>query len=630
MFVCFLCTVNLYYLLNLFIANVLNIALIVPKCTRIVPGNVLDLKIKNTTMRNFLYITIFLWSSFSFGQELKTYKGKFASEYSPEGVATYTYYEDKETLEYVKHGNFTYHLKLKSPEKGQIEIEISGKFNHGRRNGTWKYTRKRVDFKNESKKNSYATGESVLIANYKDGYPNGEWNYILKNRNRKRLYAFGGYSWSDYSKEFKRSAELNFSKGVLIGKIKLNNVGLSYRGEYFIIEGQFNEKGFMDGEWKWQDYDRQETTLYKKGVLLNYIIRDLNSGKVISRNNDFQDIRTAFLQGKLSNERIKSERIYIDTLEAGLRFNKSEIVGDLLFYKYIDGDRTYFYKELYGEPNFENLRNEGKYIKVEIIEFKDLQKDLNFIQAEKDFKAQKYHKAVTAYKRLIENNKRYSNAKDFDQKAVRSRMLSQSDLDFLAKKIHIVDSLAKVEKEIDRMESDFKRLMAMTSTVDYKMEKIESKDLSYFEGKIRDYERKLNEYKGIISDDYKRLLNTLIDKNTTAVKKKKELIQKEENYKAIEQKNLKIHDLCEVQVKGNSLKPKDHKNIFEAYNYFYQQGHSNGDLKNDIGFQQEIMQIQKNILLIIMNEDKAKDIDKQIRKADSQEQKKSILLNYSK
>lgn len=624
MYVYVLCDVIIYYLLYILINSVLSDVLIVPKCTRFVPSNILDLEIKNTTMRNFLYIIIFLWSSFSFGQDLKTYKGKFASDYSPEGAATYTYYEDKETLEFVKHGNFTYHLKLKSPEKGQIEIEISGKFNHGKRNGSWKYTRKRVDFKNESKKNSYATGESVLIANYKDGYPNGEWNYTLKNRNRQRIYTLVGYTWSDYSKEFIRSAHLNFNKGTLTSNLKLNN------NNSRTIEGQFNEDGFMIGKWVWQNGTSQTIKTFEKGVLMTQISRDIATGNINKKDFEFQDIRKKFVDGKLTVDDIKSQRIFIDTLEAGLSFNQTEIVNDALFYKYIDGDLTYFYKEFNYEPNYENLRNEGHYIKVQIIEYANLKEDLTFKQAEKEFKAAHYQKALASYTRIIERNDRYKNNRNYDPKAIRKEMISPKDMKFLEKRLRVTDSLEKVEKEIYRMKSEMKRLMAMTSTVDYKMEKIKSKDLSYFEGKIRDYERKLNEYKGIIIQDYEKLLHILIDKNKTAVKKKKELIQKEENYKVIELKNLKIHDLCDVQVKGNSLKPKDHKNIFESYNSIYQQGHSNGNLKNDIGYQQEIMEIQKNIIMITGNEDKAKDVDKQVRKADSQEQKKSILLNYSK
>ncbi|MDC1395802.1 hypothetical protein N8368_04785, partial [Bacteroidia bacterium] len=74
-----------------------------------------------------------------YGQSLKSYNGSFANGSNQTGQATYNYYEDSKTKEYIKQGAFRYSLVGKDDNKG-LKHTISGNYEKGLKQGIWTYT----------------------------------------------------------------------------------------------------------------------------------------------------------------------------------------------------------------------------------------------------------------------------------------------------------------------------------------------------------------------------------------------------------------------------------------------------------------------------------------------------------
>ena len=78
----------------------------------------------NKFLLSILYMSLIIITH-SDAQSLKTFSGIYEDGEVQSGKATYTYYEDSKTREYVKQGPFRYHLILKSDAGNYFPLAIS-------------------------------------------------------------------------------------------------------------------------------------------------------------------------------------------------------------------------------------------------------------------------------------------------------------------------------------------------------------------------------------------------------------------------------------------------------------------------------------------------------------------------
>jgi len=309
----------------------------------------------NKFLLSILYMSLIIITH-SDAQSLKTFSGIYEDGEVQSGKATYTYYEDSKTREYVKQGPFRYHLILKSDAGNYVEI-ISGNYLHNKKNGIWTYAINELDYHTTD---GYFSGSMTLTATYVNGLPNGLWSYSRTYKGRDRLYSLLGWVWTAYKIFPSEHVTATFKNGDIIGTVAFHN-SPEY-AEYNNSSGQVNARGLMTGQWIFTSDDNIKTIVLKGGIVTEFIVRSKSSGAIVSKDiddNKMIQLKTDFLAGKISVEQLKQLNIKIDTLSAiqsgqydfTMSFNRDEFK-----YKYIGGDDSYYYPK---DDNREPVDKDG-------------------------------------------------------------------------------------------------------------------------------------------------------------------------------------------------------------------------------------------------------------------------------
>jgi len=192
-------------------------------------------------MKNLIIlVTIILYNS-SFGQNVKTYSGQITDEgLNQIGKAVYTYYEDLDTRDYIKHGLFKYSFIGTGSQQGMTRT-VSGKFVKGLKDGIWIFTTTYKDAGNNSA--GYFTGTETLIANYKNGKANGNWKTTISIQNR--FYYYG--KWTPFKLLKLTTVNANFRQGTMVGAFKAN-IEDTYGKRSEV--GNLDSNGYFIGTWK--------------------------------------------------------------------------------------------------------------------------------------------------------------------------------------------------------------------------------------------------------------------------------------------------------------------------------------------------------------------------------------------
>lgn len=577
-------------------------------------------------MKNLLIIGLaFVVIANANAQNLKTFSGKYAQGFNPNGIATYTYYEDPKTHDYIKHGDFEFNLEVNSDDEGYAKVTIKGKFKDGKRDGLWTYITVLKDFKDVNKENTYGTGTRTIKANYSDGYPNGLWSETVKNKNRQRQYSLLNWDWGSYTKEFNSSVVLHFNKGAFSGSVKLVNHFNKYNlVRYNLIEGQCDENGYMIGKWVFDG----KVMLFDKGLLINETVRNEETGKVLKETKDSEELsnfKKQFVSGSLTKELIKEKRIQIDTITTLIDLSSTQIIDDELFYKYIDGDLSLYYEKKNYQDYYENLRTEGNYITLKIIEYKNLQEDINFIQAEKDLSSKRYYQASAEYSKLIERKDPYSNLK----------MFSPEDIELLESKLDECNRLWEEQKRADTLNREMQYIREINKIKRFP-------GLESLQSDLNKYENLITKYQDIIKPNDLNYLEGLITEIKPALEKKRKeelLIKRFERIQTNQKKIEEIYNLQKI-TKSNSLlnavadldlpesskmeaqnKPK----IYDAYYSIYVQEWNNKNIQQSDIHQSKMLKIQEKMFALINTD--TKELEKLLKKAKTTEEKKQIFLN---
>lgn len=200
-------------------------------------------------------------------QTIKTYNGRFEN-----GTATYSYYEN-EYLERIYHGNFSYKVNT-----SRYNGSASGKFLHNKKRGSWTY------YYNEKILGNQNVDKYSTVYNYnEDGLVKGvvsinhtaiRNNKVVKNKTYK----------------------INVSNGFIVGKFTIGK-----------LTGEFDSQGRYTGTWNYTDknivYNVEYIAKFKKGILINYVYRDISNGKILNRYDmDQSDVN---IIDSLSNDEIE-------------------------------------------------------------------------------------------------------------------------------------------------------------------------------------------------------------------------------------------------------------------------------------------------------------------------------------
>lgn len=276
----------------------------------------------------------------SFGQKLKTFKGSFDVGLAQSGSATYTYFEDSLTRDFIKQGSFKFIFKGKGDYSGYNQT-ITGNYVKGLKSGIWTCVITMLDF---GTGNPYETGTLTIIANYKKGYADGNWKEVYSSKNRERNFVHGQLQWQPYKAIKIKAINMNFKNGVLVGVVDINDGFTKYK-----VKGGFDNNSFCIGTWIINDGFSVRSRIYKDNFLYESLDRS-NNGKVLE-DRKYQTEYNNYIKAKSMsiNERYEAGLI-IDTI-CGNEVKEStsyiiEYLTELLkkqyfFYEYIDGDLSY-------------------------------------------------------------------------------------------------------------------------------------------------------------------------------------------------------------------------------------------------------------------------------------------------
>ena len=386
----------------------------------------------------YMSLLFIMMSAGSYGQTLKTFNGSFPNGKSQPGTASYKYYEDPQTREYIKQGAFKYSIIGKDDLKG-LKQTISGNYEKGLKQGTWTYKLIMNDY---FLGYYHATGTITLISNYKNGLADGNWTYYTKNKTRK----YSNYTgWGEYRPEEVVNASMNFVDGKVVGNVDINAVGV------FTAKGSYDEDSYSVGKWKLNLLDKNQTyeIIYKNKFMTDFIGRN-GSGQILDgstslnpelnaeRNQKYLDLR------EKSTEELEMDGYELDTVCSGniptkyiQPYFKMMMSSDWFLYKFIKGDLTYDYNSIHGGCN----------IVVNKIDFSQIENIQGYEKAEKLFNSGLYMDAITSYRKV----KRYI-------KTYNGYRYKKSDLKRLDKNLQIsldkADSLSKIlisGREVDSL-----------------------------------------------------------------------------------------------------------------------------------------------------------------------------------
>ncbi len=126
-----------------------------------------------------------------FGQPLQKHQGKLQNGFTDPGDVTFTYRVDEKTDQQVKQGNFRYSVKAKD-DQYRFNHNVTGSYANNLKEGAWSYKINQKDFRLQHQ-GLYTTGTVSLDASYRQGFPDGTWNYqsVLKNRPGEKKQANG-------------------------------------------------------------------------------------------------------------------------------------------------------------------------------------------------------------------------------------------------------------------------------------------------------------------------------------------------------------------------------------------------------------------------------------------------------
>jgi len=258
-------------------------------------------------MKKLFTILITVLSLNAFGQTLKTFNGAFNDGKTQNGIAVYTYYENPETHEYLKQGSFKYTFDGKGDDYIGYNQTITGSFEKGLKNGTWTYTITMADYWSNK---AYYTGTVSLVANYKNGYADGNWKEVRSYKPRAKYLQYGKYIWDAFGPVKTMTINMNFKNNYLVGAVSINDEFANFKAT-----GTYDNNSFSIGTWIINDmnYNNNSELIYKDNFLYESIMRS-NIGAVKEGTTKYQAGYDDYMKAKsMTAAERKESGLSIDT-----------------------------------------------------------------------------------------------------------------------------------------------------------------------------------------------------------------------------------------------------------------------------------------------------------------------------
>jgi len=252
-----------------------------------------------------------------------------------DGKASYQYYEDQQTYEFVKHGSFNYTENLKG-KFGTKSVIINGQFKNGLREGSWSFSVLKKDFENQN--GTYTTQTMSSTQNYKNGKPNGSW--VLNNtlKARPRLVVSMQYVWGDYEVPINELVSVEFKDGILVGTATYTENGVK-------STNNLTQEGFITGDYSeyFGGAEKTEMSFNDKGVMTKNLRRWISTGADSDKKDFDSDLLSTadkYLNGELNLSDLSESNIKLDTVTGIL--SEVQSLFDLEYFRLssIGGDQT--------------------------------------------------------------------------------------------------------------------------------------------------------------------------------------------------------------------------------------------------------------------------------------------------
>ena len=327
-------------------------------------------------------------------QTMKTYNGEFDNGEATKAKATYTYYEDAKTHDYIKQGAFKYVHSFNN-EAGSYNATFNGVFKNNLKDGVWTYVITETNCLHSD--NLYYTGVTKLTATYSNGVPNGTWSYEQQCKRREKMLH---NTWSNYESLPNEITKATFKNGHFAGHFEtLNNPTFA---EFSSITGNFDDNGNPTGNWILRNLKTEESIQLQNGIVCQSLTREVNSGKITHQEvgeDELSKIRIDISQKKLTKASFDSLKIIADTIklvngETGILYFGESFNGKFFKHDYIGGDATYFTKNY----KLTDTRNYGYMVNISKSKMVELKMLKEYELSEKQFQERNFNDAYNNYK----------------------------------------------------------------------------------------------------------------------------------------------------------------------------------------------------------------------------------------
>ena len=419
---------------------------------------------KNTYLQPIKFLSILFYLiniSISYSQTLKPFSGPYNSGKNQKGTATYKYYEDTKTREYLKQGPFKFKFIGKEDYVGLTQI-ISGNYDKGLKNGTWTYKITMKDYKLGS---YYHTGSISLVSHYKNGKADGNWSEVYKDKTRQKLFSFGDYYWSEYTSQGDFSASMNFKNGLIADEVDIKDV-------MFKAKGSYDQNSYSIGTWNINLIDKNQSLeiVYKDKYMVDFNGRNaageiLDWSTSIYAKENAQDFQR-YLSVKAMSQEEKENAGFILEKYQGEKNLVTKYIND--YFKYMMSSDWFLYKQIKGDLTYEIYTQNyaipgGLNMVVQKVDYGKMEDVHQFKKAEEAFKTGSYIDAVKKYNAWREEITKFS---------YRNRSYKTADLKNLDQKILIslekADSLSEIYMTINRAYSYRSSIQAIQKRIEEK------------------------------------------------------------------------------------------------------------------------------------------------------------------
>lgn len=394
-------------------------------------------KMKNDVLLKLFSSTfLFLLSMISYGQTLKTFDGLFPNGKSQQGNATYKYYEDPETREYLKQGPFNYSFVGKGDYAG-FNQTITGNYNKGLKDGTWTYKISMVDYNIGT---YYHTGTIILVSNYKNGLADGNWTEKYTDKAREKYIQYGQYYWGAYEPTQTFTTIMNFKEGIIVGNVDITDVN-------FRAKGSYDDKGYTIGTWKIDLISKNQNLeiTYKDNYMIDFTGRNA-AGEILDGSTALYPKEAAedfkrYSDVKAMTEEEREEAGFDLELFCGTRNVATKYINE--YFEYMMSNDWFLYKYTKGDLTYNSYNYSipgGCNVVVQQVTYDEMKKPdhYGYVRAEEAYESGRFMDAADQYFWFKENLK----------SAYATKKFKKSELIDLDRKILIclkkADSLSKI------------------------------------------------------------------------------------------------------------------------------------------------------------------------------------------